>query len=125
MGLGHQQQFREEGAASTLNSIRSKIHQPELLNVAQTEHLYFNMLYTRGLLELAQASHENNHRLLQTLQQRFLEGDVDVVQVVQARTSLIQNQRARLDLLNELAQSAANLTAAAGLPPEELLNFPE
>jgi len=62
---------------------------------------------------------------LQSLEQRFLEGEVDVVRVVQARTSLIQNQRARLDLLNELAQSAANLTAAAGLPPEELLDFPE
>ena len=58
--LAHQQQFREEGAASALNSTRWNIHQAELQNVAQTERLYFNLLYQRGLLELANASHGNN-----------------------------------------------------------------
>ncbi len=59
---------------------------------------------------------------LQSLEQRFLEGEVDIVRVVQARSSLIQNQRAQLELLNELAQSAANLTAATGISLEELTN---
>jgi hypothetical protein len=40
---------------------------------------------------------------------------------MQARTSIIQNQRVYLDLLNELAQAAANVTAATGIPIEELL----
>jgi cobalt-zinc-cadmium efflux system outer membrane protein len=43
------------------------------------------------------------------------------VRVMQARTSIIQNQRIYLDLLNELAQSAANVTATTGMPVEELL----
>ena len=59
---------------------------------------------------------------LQSLEQRFLEGEIDVLRVVQARTSLIQNQRANLDLLNEVAQAAANLTETTGIPLEELLH---
>ena len=43
------------------------------------------------------------------------------MRVVQARASLIQNQRVRLDLLNEIAQSAANLTASATISLEEML----
>ena len=61
---------------------------------------------------------------LEGLETQFRAGEVDVVRVVQARTSLIQNQRARLDLLNEVAQSAATLTAAAGLPVDQLLHVP-
>lgn len=61
---------------------------------------------------------------LRSLERQFLAGEVDVIRVVQARTSIIQNQRARLDLFNEAAQSAANLTAAAGIPLESLLAAP-
>lgn len=61
---------------------------------------------------------------LEGLETQFQAGEVDVVRVVQARTSLIQNQRARLDLLNEVAQSAATLTGAAGIPVDQLVHFP-
>lgn len=61
---------------------------------------------------------------LEGLETQFEAGEVDVVRVVQARTSLIQNQRARLDLLNEVAQSAATLTGAAGIPVDQLVHFP-
>jgi outer membrane protein TolC len=47
------------------------------------------------------------------------------VRVVQARTSLLQNQRARLDLLNEVAQSAAALTGTTGIPIAAVLQIPE
>ena len=60
---------------------------------------------------------------LEGLETQFQAGEVDVVRVVQARTSLIQNQRARLDLLNEVAQSAATLTGAAGIPMDQLIHF--
>lgn len=60
---------------------------------------------------------------LEGLETQFEAGEVDVVRVVQARTSLIQNQRARLDLLNEVAQSAATLTGASGIPVDQLLQF--
>ncbi len=62
---------------------------------------------------------------LEGLERQFLEGEVDIIRVVQARTSLIQNQRARLDLLNEVAQSAAALTGATGIPIEQIVQFSE
>ena len=60
---------------------------------------------------------------LSGLEKQFLAGEVDVVRVVQARNSLILNRRARLDLLNELSQSAANLIAATGIPVETIVQM--
>lgn len=54
---------------------------------------------------------------LQRLEAQFQEGEVDVLRIFQARTSLITNRRAFLDTLNELAQAAANVTQTTGLPP--------
>lgn len=58
---------------------------------------------------------------LQSLEKQFLAGEVDVVRIIQARTSILQNQRAQLDLLNEIAQSAALLVGATGMPLELLV----
>lgn len=57
---------------------------------------------------------------LEGLENQFLAGEVDIVRITQARTSLTQNQRAGLNLLNELAQSAAALTGATGIPIEQI-----
>lgn len=59
---------------------------------------------------------------LQRLEEQFQAGEVDVLRVFQARNSLIQNRRAVLDSLNELYQSAANVTAATGLPLEAFVS---
>lgn len=59
---------------------------------------------------------------LQRLEEQFKAGEVDIVRVFTARTSLLQLRRSQLDALNELAQAAANLTAASGLPPDALLS---
>ena len=61
---------------------------------------------------------------LQKLEEQFIAGEVDILRVFQARNSLIQNRRAQLDSLNEIAQAAANVTAATGLPLESLLACP-
>jgi cobalt-zinc-cadmium efflux system outer membrane protein len=58
---------------------------------------------------------------LQSLERQFVAGEVDVVRIIQARTSILQNQRAQLDMLNELAQSAALLVGATGMPFELLV----
>ncbi|MEQ9072082.1 MAG: TolC family protein, partial [Gimesia chilikensis] len=58
---------------------------------------------------------------LQSLEKQFEIGEVDVVRIIQARTSILQNQRAHLDLVNELAQSAALLVGAAGMPLELMI----
>ncbi|MFN7870459.1 MAG: TolC family protein [Planctomyces sp.] len=59
---------------------------------------------------------------LKGLETQFEAGEIDVVRVVQARNSLILNRRAQLDLLNELAQSAAALVGATGIPIESFVN---
>lgn len=58
---------------------------------------------------------------LQKLEAQFKANEIDVLRIFQARTSLIQNRRASLDLLNELAQATAVLTAATGIPPRALV----
>ncbi|QDT91497.1 TolC family protein [Gimesia algae] len=58
---------------------------------------------------------------LQSLEKQFLAGEVDVVRIIQARTSILQNQRAQLNLFNELAQSAALLVGATGMPLDLLM----
>jgi cobalt-zinc-cadmium efflux system outer membrane protein len=81
--------------------------------------------YELAYRALAMESADNSSELpqeLQSLERQFREGEVDVVRVIQARTSTLQNQRARLDLLNELAQSAALLVGATGMPLEFLVS---
>ena len=57
------------------------------------------------------------------LEKQFVAGEVDIVRVVQARNSLILNRRAKLDLLNELSQAAANLIGATGIQIESLVRY--
>jgi cobalt-zinc-cadmium efflux system outer membrane protein len=61
---------------------------------------------------------------LQKLEAQFRRGDIDFLRIVQARNSLIQYRRTYLDSLNELAQAAAAVTAATGLPPAALIAPP-
>jgi cobalt-zinc-cadmium efflux system outer membrane protein len=81
--------------------------------------------YELAYQTLSQETAENPLELpveLQSLERQFRSGEVDVVRVIQARTSILQNQRARLDLLNELAQSSAILVGATGMPLESLVD---
>ncbi len=114
--LAHQQQFREEGGISALNSTRWNIHQAELLNVAQTERLYFSALYLRGILELASASDQNNQQLLSTLEKQLNAGqataaDVAIVRVdarstkQQVRLAKANYETANRDLKRQLGIS--------------------
>jgi cobalt-zinc-cadmium efflux system outer membrane protein len=57
---------------------------------------------------------------LERLEQQFREGEVDILRLFTARTSLIQNRRTQLDTLNEVAQAAAQVTAATAVPPHVL-----
>ncbi|HQU45811.1 MAG TPA: TolC family protein [Pirellulales bacterium] len=58
---------------------------------------------------------------LQRLEQQFQAGEVDMMRIFTARSSLLQLRRAYLDSLNELALAAAGVTAATGLPPDALI----
>ncbi|HLQ46710.1 MAG TPA: TolC family protein, partial [Planctomycetaceae bacterium] len=82
--------------------------------------------YERARQLIEDSSSANDTALpieLQRLEAQFQAGEVDVLRIFQARTSLIQSRRAYLDTLNELAQSAAALTAATGVPPQSLATY--
>jgi cobalt-zinc-cadmium efflux system outer membrane protein len=61
---------------------------------------------------------------LAKLEEEYKKGEIDVVRISQARSSMFQLRRTYLDSLNELAQAAAAVTAAAGLPPAALVAPP-
>jgi cobalt-zinc-cadmium efflux system outer membrane protein len=61
---------------------------------------------------------------LSKLEEEFKKGEIDILRISQARNSLIQFRRTYLDSLNELAQAAAALTAATGLPPAAVVAPP-
>src|SRR5262249_6247073 len=61
---------------------------------------------------------------LSKLEEEFKKGEIDILRISQARNSLIQFRRTYLDSLNELAQAAAALTAATGLPPAAVVSPP-
>lgn len=117
--LAHQQQFREEGACATLNSTRWNILQAELQNVAQTERLYFSVLYLRGLLDLAMASHANNQELLRTLEKQLEAGQATAADVVMVRIDT-RSTHQQLRLARANAETAVrDLKRQLGMSPED------
>ena len=59
---------------------------------------------------------------IRAMDEQFKAGQADILAVFATRTSLIQDHRAYLDALNELAQAAANVTAATGMPSNALFS---
>ncbi len=58
---------------------------------------------------------------LQSIKDQFASGQADILNVYSVQNSLLQEQRADLDLLNEVAQAAADVTLLAGLPPAHVV----
>ena len=123
--LAHQQQYREQGAASALNSTRWNIHQAELQTLAQTERLYFNVLYLHGLMELAEANDRNNRQLLRILENQLEAGqataaDVAIVRIDAASTrqqlqlASANYQTAVRDLARQTGMSTDQISAVDG-----------
>lgn len=82
--------------------------------------------YEQALELYQQTSAQSNQQLpqeLQKLEDEFRKGEIDILRVVQARNSLLLFRRTTLDSLNELAQAAAAMTAASGLPPAALVSL--
>ena len=116
--LAHQQQHREEAACAALNSIRWNVLQAELVNVAQTERLYFAAVYQRGLRDLADVNARNNRQLLQIVSSQLEAGqataaDVAIVKL-DARSALQQQRLAEANLQTALLDLKRHL----GLPLE-------
>lgn len=60
---------------------------------------------------------------LQKLDELYKRGEVDILRVIQARTSLLQLRRAQLDILNEVAQASATVTQMTGLRPHAMVSI--
>jgi cobalt-zinc-cadmium efflux system outer membrane protein len=58
---------------------------------------------------------------LRQVEAQYEAGQTDLLSVLQTQSALLQDQRAYLDMLNELAQASAAVVAATGLPPETLV----
>ncbi len=121
--LAGQQGHREDAAFSSLNGIRWNIHQAELQTSALTAQLYFTALYQNGLLQIAEANHTNNERLLETLEKRFDAGSVAAADVATIRIDTNSSRR-QLQLARANHQTALrDLRRQLGYPPYAPLNF--
>jgi cobalt-zinc-cadmium efflux system outer membrane protein len=58
---------------------------------------------------------------LQNLREHYESGQADILNVFAAQNGLLQEYRTYLDLLNEVAQAAADVTQMTGLPPARLM----
>ena len=99
--LAHQRQHREDSAIAALGQMRWNIQQAELLNVSQTERLFFTALYQRQLRDLAADAETLSERVAGVIERRFRAGLATNVQAINARVAVRQTRRQR-----ELADAA-------------------
>ncbi|HEV3021123.1 MAG TPA: TolC family protein [Pirellulales bacterium] len=111
--LAHQGRFREQAGMADLNRVRWSILQAELLNVAQTQRLFFTALYQRGLRDLARATADVNAELASTLERQLDKGNASAAALAvakldrqsaerQARLADANYETALLDLRRQL-----------------------
>ena len=91
--LAHQQQFREEAAGAALNGVRWNLLQAELLNIVQTQRLYFAAVYQQGLRDLARVIAENNAQLLTILERQLAAGAATAADVAMVRMDARSTRR--------------------------------
>ena len=60
---------------------------------------------------------------LQRVVDQYQAGQGTILNVLATQTSLLQERRAQLDMLNEIAQAAADVTMFAGVPPARLITL--
>lgn len=81
--------------------------------------------YERARQFVAEAAADFTDRTpaeLKDMAAQFEAGQADILNVLAIQNNLLQDERTYLDLLNELAQSAATVTLATGVPPERLMS---
>ncbi len=123
--LANQQQHREEGASAALNSTRWSILQAQLLNVAQTERLYFSALYQRGVRDLTKANADNNEQLLTIFERQLQAGQATAADVSIVRLD-VQSTRQQAQLVEANYQTAMlDLKRQLNLPMSQPLELHE
>jgi cobalt-zinc-cadmium efflux system outer membrane protein len=123
--LAHQQQFREEVAASQLNQVRWNIHNFELLNAAQTTRLYFTALYQKGIRDLTRKNADLNEQLLQISEHREEAGDITKADLAIIRMDS-RSTRQQADLAEATYQTALlDLRRQLNVPLETAIELRE
>ncbi|MCX7410502.1 MAG: TolC family protein, partial [Planctomycetales bacterium] len=116
--LAHQQQHREEAAGAALNGVRWNLLQAELLNIAQTQRLYFAAVYQQGLRDLARVIADNNAQLLTILERQLAAGAATAADVAMVRMDARSTQR-QMQLAEANLQTALlDLRRHLGLSPD-------
>ena len=116
--LAHQQQFREEAAGAALNGVRWNLLQAELLNIAQTQRLYFAAVYQQGLRDLARVIADNNAQLLTILERQLAAGAATAADVAMVRMDA-RSTRRQMQLAEANLQTALlDLRRQLGLSPD-------
>jgi outer membrane protein TolC len=98
--FAHQQQFREDVAASQLNQVRWNVHNFEILNIAQTARLYFTALYQQGIRQLTRSNAELNEELL-----RISEQQADAGQITRSDLAIVRMDTRSTRQQAELAEA--------------------
>lgn len=123
--LAHQQRYREEGASAVLNSTRWNIVQAQLLNMVQTERLYFTALYQKGVRDLMRINADNNDQLLTILERQLKAGQATGADVSIVRLDA-RSTRQQADLAEANYQtSLLDLKRQLGLPISSALELSE
>ena len=123
--LANQQQYREEAASAGLNSIRWNVLQAELLNVAQTERLYFITVYQRGLRDLARVNAENNRQLLAILQSQLEAGQATAADVAIVRLDVRSTRQQQKIAEANLQTAMLDLKRHLGWQPDTTMDLDE
>ncbi|WP_197455610.1 TolC family protein [Stieleria neptunia] len=80
----------------------------------------------RRLVEQSRADFDRDlNEALQPFEDQFKAGQINLLQVFAARTTLIQSQQGFFDLLNELTLAMADVTQATGMQPQMLVSMTE
>ena len=91
--LGHQRRYREQSASAAFGQVRWNIRQAELLNLAQTERLFFTALYLRQLADLAADGESLAGRLVEIVERRLQAALATNLELVNARVAARQARR--------------------------------
>ena len=83
--LTHQPRFRLAAGIADLSRTRWNIHQAELVNVAQTERMFFTALYARGVRDVNLSLARLNEELVGVLKRRFEAGTAVASDIALAR----------------------------------------
>lgn len=116
--LAHQQQHREEAAGAALNGVRWNLLQAELLNIAQTQRLYFAAVYQQGLRDLARVIADNNAQLLTILERQLAAGAATAADVAMVRMDARSTRRQRQLAETNLQTALLDLRRHLGLSPD-------